>query len=200
MVVFSCVHLTDMNNFCTPQLGMTSSVFLTPPSSEEKDCDHDQLLLSPVSPLPVFSLLTPRKEVEDTIDFISTLYPSFCHLSNEIISYLSPPDLCNSITVCKKWREVVLTNYHCVQLIEEYRKERKINQENRDTIKKLPLAILQRTILSSLSVNFIPPKRNDIKQSHRGLNCSRALSPTKRCVTDDSIVCGKRNKKRLKRL
>ncbi|XP_011410497.2 PREDICTED: F-box only protein 5-like [Amphimedon queenslandica] len=119
---------------------MTSSAFLTPPSSLSKD---EQPLLDrinsrglprshlPSPPLLRFSLLTPGKEEgERKVDFISSLYPPFAHIAYQVFSHLSPSDLISCASVSKKWREVILSKPSFIHSIKSYQRQMKSNQEN----------------------------------------------------------------------
>ena len=127
----------------TPINKITSSVFLTPPSSLYKD-SQELTTTAPLSPPPVFSLLTPTKAASTTeaVDFISLLYPSFRHISDQILSSLDPVDLTNCLSICKNWRQAVISNKNCVQKIRNYRKLIKKDSENihhiKSTLQTLP--------------------------------------------------------------
>ena len=136
---------------------MTSSVFLTPPSSLDKD-SQELTTTAPLPPPPVFSLLTPTKDAPttETVDFISLLYPSFYHISDQILSSLDPVDLINSLAVCKSWRQAVISNKSSVQKIKNYRKLIKKDSENLYHIKSQLQSLPEpRRPLGTASLNVI---------------------------------------------
>ena len=136
---------------------MTSSVFLTPPSSLDKD-SQELTTMAPLSPPPIFSLLTPTKDAITTeaVDFISKLYPSFRHISDQILSSLDPVDLTNCLAVCKSWRQAVISNKSCVKKIKNYRKLIKKDSENLHHIKSQLQTLPQpRRPFGTTSINVI---------------------------------------------
>ena len=141
----------------TPINKMTSSVFLTPPSSLDKD-SQELTTTAPLSPPPIFSLLTPTKDAPTTeaVDFISLLYPSFFLISDQILSSLNPVDLINCLAVCKSWRQAVISNKSCVQKIKNYRKLIKKDSENSYHIKSQQQTLPEpRRPLGATSINVI---------------------------------------------
>ena len=130
--------LRTMNGLATPKLDMTSAAFMTPPSSLTKDNQPPEqprglpLLRFPLpsTPLLSFSLLTPKREPETRVDFVSSLYPNFIHITYQILSHLSPPDLLSCLRVSKKWREAVLSRPPYIKSIAAYKAAVKSNQEN----------------------------------------------------------------------
>lgn len=166
----------------TPKFDMTSSAFLTPPSSLSKD---EQPLLDRINsrgltrshahspPLLYFSLLTPGKEKgERKVDFIYSLYPPFAHIAYQIFSHLSPSDLLSSASVSKKWREAILSNPSFIHSIKSYQRQKKSNQENlinpsrelsncfEDSIAREPLTQRRTNQVSSLYISSSTSYRN----------------------------------------
>ena len=120
-----------MDTLSTPKSAM-SSVFFTPPFSSEKNYFETTGSLATKFPLPEFLSLTPQLAVdeEDKCDILSLLSDSFLHISYSILSHLKPSDLNNSVAVCKTWRRVVLSKNSFVDIIVNFRKELKKQQEN----------------------------------------------------------------------
>ena len=182
---------------------MTSTAFLTPPSSLSKD---DQPLLdrldsqglsrlpSPSFPLLSFSLLTPVREdsQHNKVDFMSSLYPPFAHIAYQIFSHLSPSDLLSCLSVSKGWREIILSKPSFIHSIKSHQRQIKSNQENlikplrelnscfEDSIAREPLTQRRTNQVSSLHFSS--------SMSYR--NCPRCSSPrAKRLPSSKTAHC-----------
>ena len=178
----------------TPINKITSSVFLTPPSSLYKN-SQEITTTAPLSPPPVFSLLTPTKAVSTTevVDFISLLYPSFRHISDQILSSLDPVDLTNCLSICKNWRQAVISNKNCAQKIRTSRKLIKKDSETihhiKSTLQTLPQphrafgttsinVITTSTVsMESLKVTYNTITANSITNLR---SCSKCSSPARK--------------------
>ena len=111
-----------------------SSVFLTPPSSLEKE-ESDAGYSSWFSAAPSFSLLSPAQERDDRtelvfVDIVSIAVDKFPLVATNIFSYLHPADLCSCLRVCRTWRKLVLINSHFRWKVKEFQREKKANKEN----------------------------------------------------------------------
>ena len=178
-----------MDNFSTPKINMESTVFFTPPSSLEKDSQTDDANSPPLIPVPVFSLLTPTRDFlksQEQLDFISFLFPSYSHLSDEILSHLNPFDLCQCLSVCKMWRQAILSNKKLFKRIIECRKQHKMDNENfhrhiRSSWSSVPPST-PRPALGSIDSNFSIIESTDTLQSKaKRMLKSGTLRPCPKC-------------------
>ena len=115
-----------MDPFTTPKQMMESSVFLTPPSSLEKE-DSDAGYSSWLSVAPSFSPLSPAKERDDRmepvfVDIVSIAVDKFPHVAANIFSYLHPADLCSCLKVCRTWRKLVIINSRFRWKVKEFQR------------------------------------------------------------------------------
>lgn len=198
-----------MDTFCTPNPSM-SSVFYTPPISTEK---YRELLItqSRVIPqsqaiqMPDFLRLTPERQEDQLarVDIVSLLSKSFPHLVDSIFSHLSPTDLTSCLEVAKPWRNAVLSNNHFTGLINQYKMEKKKEQENlikRDLLSNVPPQTprLPFSALSNISIRPIAqtPLRSTFQteiQNDAGIKCRpcpQCSSPAK-ILTDTVSQCFK---------
>ena len=190
-----------MSEFSTPKTMYPSSAFMTPPDSNVKDTRTHAL--ANISPIPVFSLISPLNErlssPQDAVDFISSFYLRFNHISHHIISYLSPPDFISCLSVCRRWREAILSSKVYINKIKDYKKQLKENKENHPSMANLQQSI--RKPLTNLPTNVTPfnTHTGDIVNKHlsklitpeQGTSlrpCPQCSSPAKR-INQDRALC-----------
>ena len=166
---------------------MISSVFMTPPSSLDKD-SQELTTTAHLSPPPMFSLLIPTKDAPKTesVDVMSLLYPSFCHISDQILSSLNPVDLTNCLAVCKSWRQAVISNKNCAHKIKNYRRLIKKDSENHHIKSQLQTLPRLHRPFGTISINAIATTTASMESIKVTTNttslrpCSKCSSPARK--------------------
>ena len=167
---------------------MISSVFMTPPSSLDKD-SQELTTTASLSPPPIFSLLIPTKDAPKTesVDVISLLYPSYCHISDQILTSLNPVDLTNCLAVCKSWRQAVISNKNCVQKIKNYRRLIKKDSENHHHIKSQLKTLPQlhrpfgTTSINAIATTSVSMESLKVTANTITTNATTSLRPCPKC-------------------
>ena len=172
---------------------MEPSVFLTPPSSLEKE-ESDAGYSSWSRAAPSFSLLSPAPERDDRIepvlvDIVSIAADKFPHVATKIFSYLHPADLCSSLRVCRTWRKLVIYNGHFRWKVKEFQREKQVNKEN--VLKRVQLINTTKAGLTSRSTN---PTLKPATMNFTGTNvslrpCPSCNSPARKTGLSQAICC-----------
>lgn len=190
-----------MDSIFTPRIyPLSSSVFMTPPDSDEKrQYSVVHSTIQTPRPLPHVSafFLTPNTPPRRTtkgkaleMDILSKLVESgFLHLVDDILSLLSPSDLISCMRVSHDWKEMVMSRQTIMTKITTYRMLCKSKAENLHKSMNKPFnhqAQPSRQPLSSISANIqskppnlpasvVPP----IAKTNHHRPCPQCQSPAK---------------------